>query len=403
MDRKKTNIPGNNDTEPRRVLIVAGGTGGHIAPALAVGDTLRISYGPNVMVRYLTGSRSIERQAFAAAEEFPDSISCDAAPRLSITAIPSGIRYIKSVVESLRVLRRFRPQVILATGGYVCAPVLTAARMLKIPFYLHESNAVPGFVTRLFAKQASRVFIAHDKAKSMLKAADCANVGTPVRRAMFLTRRDEAFRHFDLKANKPTLLVLGGSQGAHAVNEAVADALPLIAERFASTGGLQVIWACGPLNYNTVRAQLDCMEGLQAQVRLYDFLREMHYAYAACDLVVSRAGASSLAEITALGLPSLLIPYPHAKDNHQYENARSLVEQQAAEMIEETQMNGRKLALVAGDLLLARERCQRMADAARRAGAPRCSEAIARILMDDPRPLVSEPVEVELNEQQLTA
>lgn len=389
--------------EARRVLVVAGGTGGHIAPALAVGSVLRTLYGSGVVVRYLTGSRAIEREAFSAAEEFPDTIACDGVPRLSPAALPQALRYVKSVVDAFGLLRRFRPHVILATGGYVCAPVLTAARLMKIPYHLHESNAVAGRVTRLFARRARTVFVAHDKARGRLDGAPCRAVGTPVRRALLEQRRGaEALAHFDFRPDRPTLLLLGGSQGAQALNEAMLDSLPLLAERFVD--GLQVIWACGPLNHKTVSQQLEAMSLANVDVRLYDFLKEMHLAYAAADLVVSRAGASSLAEITALALPAILIPYPHAKDNHQHENALSVVQAGAARLLVESELTGRSLAQVAGDLLEDRERLARLSEAARTVAAPQCAETIARVLMDGRDPISSDVVALSMHHaKKLTA
>ncbi|MDK2970783.1 MAG: UDP-N-acetylglucosamine--N-acetylmuramyl-(pentapeptide) pyrophosphoryl-undecaprenol [Candidatus Sumerlaeota bacterium] len=362
----------------RRVLIVAGGTGGHIAPALAVGNALRHS-GEDVVVRYLTGSRQIERQAFAAAHEFPDFLACERAPRLSLSAAPELLRYARSWSESWGMLRRFVPHVILATGGYVCAPVLSAARLQGIPFFLHESNAVPGQVTRLFAKRARRVFVALDAAAERLDAnATCEVVGTPVRREMLEATREDGLARFGFSANNPVLFVIGGSQGAHGVNEAVLDALAHIPPSLQ----LQVIWACGPLNHNTVKGQLDRSALPNVKVSLHPFLDDVHLAYAAADLVVSRAGASTLAEITARGLPSVLIPYPHAKDNHQWENAQALAKCGAALIVEEASLGSRRLATLLTDVLRSTVRRGEMAVAAHELGRPGCAGEIADWLLD---------------------
>jgi UDP-N-acetylglucosamine--N-acetylmuramyl-(pentapeptide) pyrophosphoryl-undecaprenol N-acetylglucosamine transferase len=361
----------------RRFLVVAGGTGGHIAPALAVGEALRRS-GEGAVVRYLTGSRQIERQAFEAASEFPDFLACERAPRVSLAGVPEMLRYLRSVEESWRLLRRFRPDAVLATGGYVCAPVLATARVLRIPYFLHESNAVPGQVTRWFARGARRVFVEHEAAARRLDAGVAAErVGTPVRRALFEARRADALERFGFEPDRPVLFVLGGSQGARGINEAMLEALP----RVPSSLGLQVIWACGPLNHKTVSGLLErsALEG--TRVSLHDFLDDVHLAYAAADLVLSRAGASTLAEISALGLPSILVPFPEAKDNHQWENARALAESGGAVVLDELSLTGERLAGELTELLGSEARREALARAARACGRPRCAEAIAAHLL----------------------
>lgn len=369
------------DTEPpvaapRRILIVAGGTGGHIIPALAVGETLRREYGGDVVVRYLTGSRAIERHAFAAAEEFPDMLACDAPPRIALSSVPALVRYAGSILEAFRFLRAFRPDVILATGGYVCAPVLWAAQLLRIPYFLHESNAIAGRVTRLFARSAECVLLGDEAAANGLRPSTrVLAIGTPVRSAVVEATRVQACAHFGLEHDRPTVLVLGGSQGAHALNEALVDAIPHLHE-----SPPQILWACGPLNYNTVRDQLAAIDRRGVTVHLFDYLDAMHLAYAAADLVVSRAGASTIAEINARGVPSILVPLPTAKDNHQVENARALSSRGAALTIEERDLPTGALARGIRDLLASSARRREMIAACDVEEARTCASRIAELL-----------------------
>ncbi len=368
---------------PHRVLIVAGGTGGHIAPALAVGDHLRRAHGERVHVRYLTGSRSTEKQVFEAAEEFPDVLACDRAPSLSLGGMVRTIRYGRSVLESRALLRRFQPDAILATGGYVCAPVLLAARMAGVPYFLHESNAVPGKVTRAFAKNADCVFVAHEGAAEWLDAGCRASLtGTPVRSELLVTSRQKGAKTFTIDAGVPTILVLGGSQGARGLNDALCDALADLAYR-DSIDRLNVIWACGPLNLKSVTARVDKIVRREVHIKLFDYIGDVHNAYACADLVVSRAGASTLAEITALGLPSILVPYPHATDNHQYENARALEDAGAAVLMPETTLTGAVLADEIELLLVDHERREDMAGNSARLGSPACLDVIAEHVMSN--------------------
>ncbi|MCB2154375.1 undecaprenyldiphospho-muramoylpentapeptide beta-N-acetylglucosaminyltransferase [bacterium] len=370
---------------PRRILIVAGGTGGHVAPALSVGSFLRTHFGDDTVVRYLSGSRGIERTAFDSADEFPVKLACDRPPRLSVFAVPQLASYARSILQSRAILRDFRPHAILAMGGYVCAPVLLAARMQRIPFFMHESNSVPGQVTRLFAKRARCVFLAHDAAARRLKRGSVTQViGTPVRPSLLECNRPAARAQYGFDSGMPVALVLGGSQGARALNESMVEAIGHLAESCTPDRPLGLLWSAGPVNLKTVRDQIEGIAPDRIQVRLFDYIRDMENAYAASDLVISRAGASTLAEIAALGLPSILVPYPYAKDNHQLSNARALSGLGAAELLEESTLTGARMAETILSILHCADRREAMAAAAKGHSRPRAAEIIARELMDMP-------------------
>ena len=370
---------------PRRILIVAGGTGGHVAPALSVGSYLRTNFGEDSIVRYLSGSRGIERTAFDSAGEFPERLACDRPPRLSVFAIPQLIAYARSVGQSRAILRSFRPHAVLAMGGYVCAPVLWAARLQRIPYYLHESNSVPAHVTRWFARRAPCVFLAHERAARRLpRSSNTQVIGTPVRPNLLDCDRHAARAHYGFDAQTPVALVLGGSQGARALNEAMVEAVAHLASECSPDRPLGVLWSAGPVNVKTVREQLEAISPAKVHVRLFDYIHDMDNAYAASDLVISRAGASTLAEVATLGLPSILIPYPYAKDNHQLANARALSGLGAAELLEESNLKGSLLADRVVSILLSEDRRQAMAAAARAHARPRAAELIARELMNMP-------------------
>lgn len=338
---------------PRRILIVAGGTGGHIAPALAVGGQLRATYGGDVAVRFVSGSREIEKRLFAAAGEFPDALACERSPRMSPTALPLWWALAKSQVQAWRVVSGWKPHAVLAMGGYVCAPVLLAARALGVPIFLHESNAIPGRVTRWFAPHAATVFVAHKAAAAELPKNTKTRIsGTPVRPELIDVPRRDARRRLGVANQRNVLLVLGGSQGARALNDALLEALPLIDPAFADTGGLSVLWSCGPQHAQTMQAAAAARGLRNIQVRTYETITAMGDAYAASDAVLSRAGASTLAELTTLGLPSLLVPYPHAADNHQVANADALAREGAAIVREEAFLTGGVLARDLALLLL---------------------------------------------------
>lgn len=369
------------DDGVRRVLIAAGGTGGHIAPALAVGSFLRERWDEGVIVRFVTGSRKVEGEVFDAADEFPERLACDKPPRLAIGSIPAIARYVGSVAGSLRVLARFQPDVVLGMGGYVCAPVLLAAWLRGIPFYMHESNAVPGLVTRMFARSAREILVGCEAAAHRLPPGTRTRVvGTPVRPELLECTRGEAAVRLGLDPELPTVLVLGGSQGALALNEAVVDGAATLGQRMSPRGGVQVLLACGQKHVKTVTAGVARCDMPGTDIRVFEYIADMAAAYAAADVVVSRAGASTLAELAALGKPAFLVPYPHAKDNHQAANARALASVGAAEVIEEDDLAGVVLAEQLASMLSDDKRREALAAAALAAAIPDATERIASLL-----------------------
>lgn len=375
------------EATPRRILIVAGGTGGHIAPALAVGAQLRATHGPDVAVRFVSGSREIEKRLFAAAGEFPDALACERSPRLSPTALPLWWALAKSQVQAWQVVSSWKPHAVLAMGGYVCAPVLNAARLLRVPYFLHESNAIPGRVTRWFAPSAATVFVAHNAAASELpKSAKTRISGTPVRPELVDVPRRDARRRLGISTQRHVLLVLGGSQGARALNDALLEALPLLDPAFSDRGGLSVLWSCGLQHAQTMQAASAARHLRHIEVRTYETITAMGDAYAAADAVLSRAGASTLAELTTLGLPSLLVPYPHAADNHQVANADALAREGAAIVREEAFLTGGTLARDLAMLLLDDEVRRAMARGAASLGCRDATTILAEALYEAAAP-----------------
>jgi UDP-N-acetylglucosamine--N-acetylmuramyl-(pentapeptide) pyrophosphoryl-undecaprenol N-acetylglucosamine transferase len=236
----------------------------------------------------------------------------------------------------------------------------------------------------MFASRARCVLLGQDQAAAHLpRASRTRVVGTPVRAELSTASRVRALAHFGLADGVPTMLVLGGSQGARGLNDALLAALESLAKK--NEGALQVIWCCGPGNLAALSGRLG-QPGLAGAVtvRLHGFLNEMDLAYAASDFVLSRAGASTLAEVTALGLPSLLVPYPAAKDNHQHHNALALAECGAAVLLPESTLTGEHLADRILSLASAPGHRRAMAEAARGCGHPRAAEDIASLLLELP-------------------
>lgn len=317
----------------RRLLVTGGGTGGHIYPALAVARAF-LAASEERRVRFVGSRRGLESQLVPAG-----GIPFSALPirgwrgkgplqRLLFLA-ELGV----AVLGALAILLRERPEAVFATGSFASLPVLLAARLARRPLFLQEQNSVPGRVIRLFAGRASAVFIAYEAAARRLPArARTQLTGNPLREEFVaLSRRPRA-------ADAPRrLLVFGGSRGAHSLNAAIAEALPLLAREFP----LEALVQTGPAERDDVAAALS---PLAPGVSVAAYLEDMPQRLAAADWVVCRAGAMTLAELTALGLPAVLVPFPHAVDDHQSANAQALVDAGAAVLIPDRELDGDRLA-----------------------------------------------------------
>ncbi|MCK4375018.1 MAG: UDP-N-acetylglucosamine--N-acetylmuramyl-(pentapeptide) pyrophosphoryl-undecaprenol N-acetylglucosamine transferase, partial [Candidatus Brocadiae bacterium] len=273
--------------------------------------------------------------------------------------------------RTLSVMRAFRPHVMVALGGHTCVVPALVGRMLGVKTLLFESNAIPGRVVRLLAPLADCVVLQWERAAARLEARRTVVCGNPVRSWLLDVPQQAARRRLGLSAQKRTLLATGGSQGALALNEALYDALGLIQ---ASRLDLQVIHLTGVVHLG---AALEHPVNRSASYRPIGFLERVEEAYAAADFVLSRAGGSTLAYLTALGLPSVLIPYPYAAERHQHANAAVLAEAGAAISIDQSELTARRLARAITALATRDGLRAQMAERARRLGRPRAAFTVA--------------------------
>lgn len=363
-----------------RVLIAGGGTAGHVFPALALAR--RLSVDGRADVRFAgTGSGQEARLVTQAGFPF---VPVEARPlerRVSLRAVTVPMTVLRSV-------RRCRPlvedvDVVVGMGGYVSVPVALAAIRAHRPLVLHEQNAVPGLANRTLARPARCVALSFAEAGRMLpRRATSIVTGNPVREEIVAVRMQrealarEAAARFELRRDRVTVLIFGGSQGALHLDRAALDALRLLDGR----GDLQVLLLTGPAHIDEVNRALPSGGGLL--VRTLPFLDRMDLAYALADLVVSRAGATTCAEVTVAGLPSLLIPYPYATGRHQEANARALQRAGAATIVMDDALTGGMLAARLSELLDHPDRLSAMAARSAGWGTPRAADALAEVVID---------------------
>jgi UDP-N-acetylglucosamine--N-acetylmuramyl-(pentapeptide) pyrophosphoryl-undecaprenol N-acetylglucosamine transferase len=358
-----------------KVLIAGGGTGGHVYPGIAVAEQLK-RMRPEDQVVFVGTQRGLEAQAVPEAGFPIHFIWTRGLPRRAWWRWP-GALFANAIglLQAFWVVLVERPDVVLGTGGYVSGPLSLAARALGRPLLLQEQNSVPGLANRWLARIADEVHLSFVEARSYFERKDNLKVsGNPIRDHILSGDRASALREFGLEAGKPTVFIFGGSRGAHRINEAALDAL----RRLRGRVDVQFILQTGREDHDWAKGVVE-QEGLPARVLPY--LRRIHQAYAVADLVVCRSGAMTLAEIAACGVPSILVPYPHAAHDHQAVNAANLVDRGAAAMIPDRELTGERLAKEIAHFLSDRQALSRMSANARTFARPDAAERIVRSLV----------------------
>jgi UDP-N-acetylglucosamine--N-acetylmuramyl-(pentapeptide) pyrophosphoryl-undecaprenol N-acetylglucosamine transferase len=329
-----------------RTVIACGGTGGHLFPGIAVAEAL-LARGGEALV--LISEKEID----ALATKGYDHLKFETLPAIAMPSIrspkiiPFGFRFLKTLSRCKKLVGGFNADVVLGMGGFTSLAPLMAGRRRGAKTFIHESNAFPGKANRVAARSADVVLLGLEACRKHFSGKEVEVVGTPLREVM-LTRPDrgEALRRFGLETDgRPTLLVMGGSQGARGLNRGVTGALDQVSE-----AGMQVIHLAGSLDVEETRK---AYAGASVPHHVAAFSHEMEFAYAAADLAIARSGASSLAELSAFEIPTILIPYPFAADDHQTLNAKVYTEGGAAIMMKESELDARSfggvLAEVMGD------------------------------------------------------
>lgn len=368
-----------------RILLAGGGTAGHINPALAVADLLR-ARGAEIL--FAGTERGLEADLVPRAGYELETISAAPFPRrLSWQQVVAVFAAMEGWRKAFRILRRFRPHVVVGTGGYVAGPVLLAGVLLRIPTLIHEQNAWPGGTNRMLARWVDRVALGYTEAAQYLRAKDKpVHTGNPVRADVLAAVRHDALRTLSLRRDRITVVIFGGSRGARSINEAVWGAR----EHLRTDTRLQVIHQTGAADFAAVKERYASV-GIEPQdeatiidgtMRVVPYLYDMPAVLAAADIAVSRAGALSLAEISARGLPAILVPYPHAAGDHQTFNARSLVEAGAARMIPDHELTGDHLLQAMLPLLESTQQRLKMSSAARKLARPEAAQTLANLIVD---------------------
>ncbi len=315
-----------------KIIISGGGTGGHIYPAVAIANELKAK-NPDIEILFVGAEGKMEMEKVPKAGYKIIGLPIAGINRSNMLAnIGLPFKLIRSLWKTYRVIRNFKPAVAIGVGGYASGPTLIMANFLGVPTLIQEQNSFAGVTNKNLAKKAKKICVAYPGMERFFPSEKIVLTGNPVRKDILETasKREQALQHFGLSEDRKILLIIGGSQGARTINESILAGLNDLI-----SNDLQIIWQTGKLFIQQAKAAVEALQ--TNRVFVSDFIYEMDLAYAAADLVVSRAGALSVSELCLTGKPSILVPFPAAAEDHQTQNALSLVNANAAWLVRDAE------------------------------------------------------------------
>jgi UDP-N-acetylglucosamine--N-acetylmuramyl-(pentapeptide) pyrophosphoryl-undecaprenol N-acetylglucosamine transferase len=328
-----------------KVILSGGGTGGHIFPAVAIANELK-KLVPDADILFVGALGKMEMEKVPAAGYKIIGVPIAGLQRkLTLANLKLPFLVIRSLIKTRKIVNEFQPQVVVGTGGYASGPVLRAASGKGIPVLIQEQNSYAGITNKVLSKKAKKICVAYEGMEKFFPKEKVLLTGNPVRQDINNVKqyREQALSFFKLDPTKKTVLVIGGSQGARVINESIGAGLSVFAQ-----SNIQLIWQTGKGYYNT--AQNQSAPFSNQHIYALDFISRMDLAYAAADIVISRAGASSVSELCNIGMPCILVPSPNVAEDHQTKNAMALVNKEAALLVKD-QDAARDLIKTALDLL----------------------------------------------------
>ena len=311
-----------------RVILSGGGTGGHIFPAVAIANAIKAAV-PKAEILFVGAKGRMEMEKVPAAGYPIEGLWISGLQRrLTTDNLMFPFKVVASLYNARKIIKSFKPDVVIGTGGYASGPTLRMASWLGIPTLIQEQNSFPGITNKMLASRADRICVAYEGMEKFFPAAKIRLTGNPVRNDIEFNNntKEEALIHFNLQNNKTTVLVVGGSLGARTINQSMEAGLARLAE-----ASIQLIWQTG--KHYTEKALTAVKEYQQNGITTSPFIKEMDKAYAAADIVISRAGAIAISELCITGKPCILVPSPNVAEDHQTKNARALSDQGASLLI----------------------------------------------------------------------
>ena len=360
------------------IIISGGGTGGHIFPAIAVAQALK-KLQPDARILFAGAKGKMEMEKVPEAGFDIEGLWISGLQRkMTMKNMLFPVKLMTSLAKSFSIINRFKPDVVAAFGGFASGPVAQVAAWKGIPVILQEQNSYPGITNKLLAKKAKKICVAYPGMEKFFPEEKIIFTGNPVREDISQAGKDinSSLRHFDLVLNKKTVLVFGGSLGAGSLNEALRLNLKNILE---ANPDVQFIWQAGKLYYDKYR-KLDIVN--DPRVKLLPFINRMDLAYAVADVVVSRAGALTISELSLAGRAAILVPSPNVAEDHQTKNAMSLVRENAAIMVKDDEVI-KKLPEQLNSLLKDEEKRKTLQNNIKKLAKPNAARDIAKIIIEN--------------------
>jgi undecaprenyldiphospho-muramoylpentapeptide beta-N-acetylglucosaminyltransferase len=358
-----------------KVLVTGGGTGGHIYPALAFVKYVKEKE-PNSSFLYVGATRGLENKILPKTDIPFKTLEIQGFKRsLSMENVKTVQLFLKSIREAKVILAEFKPDVVIGTGGYVSGAVVYAATRMKIPTIVHEQNSVPGITNKFLARFVDRIGVAFEDAKKYFPEKKTVLVGNPRAQEVADLKPSDILKEFNLNPDKKTVLIFGGSQGALKINQAVVAAIPQFAQK-----EYQVLYASGERYYQEIDESIGMSKDAFANISIQPYIDKMTEVMVNCDLLIGRAGATSIAEFTGLGLPAILVPSPYVTNDHQTKNAQSLVNAGAVKMLSDNELTATTLVTTVDQIMSDETLRNKMADASKGQGIVDASERLYQLV-----------------------
>lgn len=351
-----------------KVIIAAAQTGGHINPGIAIANKIK-KENKNSEIMFIGTTRGLENDLVPRAGYKLKTIEAHGiSRRITIKNVKNMIKTLKGLSEAKKIIKEFNPDIVIGTGGFICGPVLMAARKLKIPTIVHESNSFPGITTKLLSKRVDTVLVAfEDAVKRLPNAKKVVVTGTPTKIKkvdLNKTQREKLINELKLNKDMPIVLVFGGSQGAKSINTTLIDII-----KNKTNKNYQIIWASGTSQYDVIKEKLDKL-GININniknVKILPYIYNMEEIMNLADIIISRSGAMTITEIAITQKPAIFIPFPFATENHQEYNARVLVNAGSAKLILDKDLNEKILSDTLNEMIKDKDKLQQMGENAKK-------------------------------------
>lgn len=350
-----------------KFILSGGGTGGHIYPAIAIANELKLQF-PDAEFLFVGAKDKMEMQKVPqAGYEIQGLWIAGLQRKLTLQNIMFPLKLATSLLESRRIIKKFKPNVVIGTGGFASGPLLQAAGSAGIPTVIQEQNSFPGITNKLLSKKANKICVAYENLERFFPKEKIVLTGNPVRQDLIdiESKRNEAIAFYNLDPDKKTLLILGGSLGARRINQLIEKELDNIL-----TQNVQIIWQCGKLYFE------DYKKYNQPNVKVVDFIERMDFVYAAADVIISRAGASSVSELCIVGKPVIFIPSPNVAEDHQTKNAQAIVDAKGTILLKESELDS-QFSIVFEALLKDTGKQSQLSDNIKKLAMPNATKVIA--------------------------